>query len=64
MNKEEFYEKFDQTKIDDRVKLLDFNRLGIKTLVDVYEELRRIDEQIEPLEERQNYLLEIIKDFI
>jgi len=59
MRKHEFYEKYANTPIENRFIIINIAEFGLLTLNDIYKEIKKIDEQIRPLEIRRQKLLDI-----
>jgi hypothetical protein len=62
MQKNEFYFKYANCKLDDKLKILNFNELGMMTLNDVFTEIKKIDDKIRPDIIRQEKLLRVVEE--
>jgi hypothetical protein len=59
MKIEMFYQKFANTPLSDRFSVIDFNEGGMKTLNDIYQQLKKYDEAIRPFLLKQERLLKL-----
>jgi len=48
MKPHEFFQKFSNTPLDDRMKLVDVNNLGLMTLSDIYQRVHELEDKMRP----------------
>ena len=64
MKLHEFYQKYANTPLDKRFKILSFKDLGMKTLSDVYRRLKEIEDKSRPDEIERDELLNKVEKFL
>lgn len=64
MKLHEFHQKYANTPLKERFNVLDFKELGMMTLNDVYQEVKKIEDKIRPDEIRIGKLLSAVEWYL